>query len=162
MLNERPVSKARMLQMLEKHQKGFVVDPFLTVTVREWVQSPRKVLNRIQRTNLGPVVIVRSAALTEDSEDSMPPGTFHTELNVPVASAERISAAVEKVISSYQRDIHGGGVNELNEVLIQRQVLSPRMSGLIMSHEQNSDNPYYLVEYDDETGRTDTVTGGYS
>jgi hypothetical protein len=42
MLNERPVSKARMLQMLEKHQKGFVVDPFLTVTVREWVQSPAK------------------------------------------------------------------------------------------------------------------------
>jgi glutamine kinase len=162
MLNERPVSKARMLQMLEKHQKGFVVDPFLTVTVREWVQSPRKVLNRIQRTNLGPVVIVRSAALTEDSEDSMPPGTFHTELNVPVASAERISAAVRKVISSYQRDIHDGGVNELNEVLIQRQVLSPGMSGLITSHEQNSDNPYYLVEYDDETGRTDTVTGGYS
>ncbi len=36
------------------------------------------------------------------------------------------------------------------------------MSGLITSHEQNSDNPYYLIEYDDETGRTDTVTGGYS
>jgi len=30
-----------------------------------------------------------------------------------------------------------------------------------MSHEQNSDDPYYLVEYDDETRRTDTVTGGY-
>jgi len=66
-----------------------------------------------------------------------------------------------KVISSYQRDIHGGGANELNEVLVQRQVLAPRMSGLIMSHEQNSDDPYYLVEYDDETRRTDTVTGGY-
>jgi len=42
MLNERPVSKARMLQMLEKHQKGFVVDPFLTVTVREWCNLPAK------------------------------------------------------------------------------------------------------------------------
>jgi len=107
------------------------------------------------------MLIVRSAALTEDSEESVPPGTYHTELNVPALSAEKISAAVEKVISSYQRDIHGGS-NELNEVIVQRQVLAPRMSGLIMSHEQDSENPYYLVEYDDETGRTDTVTGGYS
>jgi len=87
----------------------------------------------------------------------MPPGTFHTELNVPVASAERISAAVRKVISSYQRNIHDGGVNELNEVLIQRQVLSPGIAASSRRMNQNSDNPYYLVEYDDETGRTDTV-----
>ena len=124
-------------------------------------QFPHKVLNRIQGKNLGPMLIVRSAALTEDSEESVPPGTYHTELNVPALSAEKILAAVEKVISSYQRDIHGGS-NELNEVIVQRQVLAPRMSGLIMSHEQDSENPYYLVEYDDETGRTDTVTGGYS
>ena len=161
MSNDQPVSKALTLKMLERHQRGFVIDPFLTFTVREWRQFPHKVLNRIQGKNLGPMLIVRSAALTEDSEESVPPGTYHTELNVPALSAEKISAAVEKVISSYQRDIHGGS-NELNEVIVQRQVLAPRMSGLIMSHEQDSENPYYLVEYDDETGRTDTVTGGYS
>ena len=161
MSNDQPVSKALTLKMLERHLRGFVIDPFLTFTVREWRQFPHKVLNRIQGKNLGPMLIVRSAALTEDSEESVPPGTYHTELNVPALSAEKISAAVEKVISSYQRDIHGGS-NELNEVIVQRQVLAPRMSGLIMSHEQDSENPYYLVEYDDETGRTDTVTGGYS
>ena len=161
MSNDQPVSKALTLKMLERHQRGFVIDPFLTFTVREWRQFPHKVLYRIQGKNLGPMLIVRSAALTEDSEESVPPGTYHTELNVPALSAEKISAAVEKVISSYQRDIHGGS-NELNEVIVQRQVLAPRMSGLIMSHEQDSENPYYLVEYDDETGRTDTVTGGYS
>jgi phosphohistidine swiveling domain-containing protein len=161
MSNDQPVSKALTLKMLERHQRGFVIDPFLTFTVREWRQFPHKVLNRIQGKNLGPMLIVRSAALTEDSEESVPPGTYHTELNVPALSAEKILAAVEKVISSYQRDIHGGS-NELNEVIVQRQVLAPRMSGLIMSHEQDSENPYYLVEYDDETGRTDTVTGGYS
>jgi Pyruvate phosphate dikinase, PEP/pyruvate binding domain./PEP-utilising enzyme, mobile domain. len=162
MLNDQSVSKALMLKMLEKHQKGFVIDPFLIFSVHEWRLFPRKVLNGIQRKNLGPVIVVRSAALTEDSADSMPPGTYHTELNVPMDSDEKISTAVEKVISSYQRDVHGGGINELNEVLIQRQVLAPLMSGLITSHEQNSENPYYLVEYDDETGRTDTVTGGYA
>ena len=161
MSNDQPVSKALTLKMLERHLRGFVIDPFLTFTVREWRQFPHKVLNRIQGKNLGPMLIVRSAALTEDSEESVPPGTYHTELNVPALSAEKILAAVEKVISSYQRDIHGGS-NELNEVIVQRQVLAPRMSGLIMSHEQDSENPYYLVEYDDETGRTDTVTGGYS
>ncbi|MGP8079635.1 MAG: PEP-utilizing enzyme [Dehalococcoidales bacterium] len=162
MINDQTVSKARMLVMLERHQKGFVIDPFLTFTVREWRQFSGKVLNRIKRKNLGPVVTVRSAALTEDSDENVPPGTYHTELNVPAVSAKKISTAIEKVISSYQRDIQSGSANELNEVLIQRQVMAPLMSGLIMSHEQNFENPYYLVEYDDETGRTDTVTGGYS
>jgi phosphohistidine swiveling domain-containing protein len=162
MINDKPVSKAHMLMMLEQHQKGFVIDPFLTFTVREWRQSPQKVLNRIQRKNIGPVVVVRSAMLTEDSEDNMPPGTYHTELNVLAVSAEKISAAVERVISSYQRDIRGGSTNDLNTVLIQTQVLAPIMSGLITSHEQNSESPYYLVEYDDVTGRTDTVTSGYA
>jgi hypothetical protein len=114
MLNEQPVSKALMLKMLEKHQKGFVIDPFLTFSVQEWRHSPQKELAKIRQKNLGPVVIVRSAALTEDSEDSMPPGTYHTELNVPVESEIKLSRAIEKVIASYQRDIHDGGVNELN------------------------------------------------
>ena len=159
--NQR-ISKAQMLLRLEQHQKGFVVDPFLTFKVREWREFPQKVLTRIQRRTLGPVIIIRSANLTEDSEDSMPPGTFHTEPNVPTTSFKKIAAAIEKVIISYKRDIHGQGVDELNEVLVQSQVIAPVMSGLITSHEQNSETPYYLVEYDDETGRTDTVTGGYS
>ena len=159
--NQR-ISKAQMLLRLEQHQRGFVVDPFLTFMVREWREFPQKVLTRIQNRNLGPVIIIRSATLTEDSEDSMPPGTFHTELNVPAASLKKMAAAIEKVIISYQRDAHSQGVDGLNEVLVQRQVVAPVMSGLITSHEQNSETPYYLVEYDDETGRTDTVTGGYS
>ena len=42
MLNERPVSKARMLKMLEKHQKGFVVDSFLTSSSRNGGNLPAK------------------------------------------------------------------------------------------------------------------------
>ena len=162
MQTNQHISKAKMLLRLEQHQRVFVVDPFLTFTVREWRKFPQKVLTRIQSRNLGPVIIIRSATLTEDSEDSMPPGTFHTELDVPIVSLKKLTAAIEKVIISYQRDVHGHGNDELNEVLVQRQVVAPVMSGLITSHEQNSDSPYYLVEYDDETGRTDTVTGGYS
>jgi len=57
----------------------------------------------------------KKCCLTEDSADSMPPGTYHTELNVPVDSDEKISTAVEKVISSYQRDVHGGALMNLTK-----------------------------------------------
>ncbi len=125
MLHERPISKALMLKMLEKHQKGFVIDPFLTFSVKEWRQSPRKVLYKIQQKNLGPVIIVRSAALTEDSEDNIPPGTYHTELNVPVESEKKLSRAIEKVISSYQRDIHGGGLTNLTKCSYKSKCFPP-------------------------------------
>jgi len=96
MLDGRRVSKALTLKMLEKHQKGIVVDPFFIFTVREWRQCSHKIIARIQRKNLGLLVIVRSAALTEDSRDSMPPGTYHTELNVPVSSAEMSRRRLER------------------------------------------------------------------
>jgi phosphohistidine swiveling domain-containing protein len=156
------MSKARMLEILQKQQKGFVVDPFLTFTVAEWRRSPRLVINRIQGSQLGPTVILRSAVFEEDIDPDVAPGEYHSEANVPTASPQSISAAAEKVIASYARHHCAAATAELDEVLVQRQVLNPLSSGLIMSHDHTSVAPYYLVEYDDETGRTDRVTGGYS
>jgi glutamine kinase len=155
------ISKARMLEMLEKHQKGFVIDPFLTFTVEEWRSSPKQVLNRIRHGKLGSVVIVRSAVITEDIDPNVPPGTYHSEANVRTNSEDSISTAVEKVIASYARHNCDVETSRLDEVLVQHQALYPLLSGLIMSHDYNSGAPYFLVEYDDQTGRTDRVTGGH-
>src|SRR5687768_15489420 len=44
-----------------------------------------------------------------------------------------------------------------NEIIVQAQVVRPRISGIMRLREESS---YLSVDYDDETGLTNTVTAG--
>lgn len=156
------MSKARTLQFLSLQAKGFVVDPFVCFTVKEWSSDRTEVLNRILFAHLGPVVIVRSSALAEDVSPALPPGTFHTELGVPVSSEGALATAIDRVIESYHRCAVTKGQHDLNGVTVQHQLLLPKLSGVLTSRDPVTGGPYYRIEFDDETGRTDTVTAGGS
>ena len=60
-----------------------------------------------------------------------------------------------KVISSY-----GKRVDNRDEILIQRMIDDVSMSGVVFTHELNHGSPYYVINYDDVSGLTDTVTSG--
>jgi hypothetical protein len=66
-----------MLERLETHQRGFIIDPFLTITVEEWRQSSRNVLDTIQQGKLGATIIIRNAVITEDIDPNVPRGFSH-------------------------------------------------------------------------------------
>ena len=48
-----------------------------------------------------------------------------------------------------------------NKVIIQKQITKVSMSGVIFTHELTNGSPYYIVNYDDNSKKTDTVTSGY-
>ena len=47
-----------------------------------------------------------------------------------------------------------------DEVIIQVMVQDTTMSGVIFTHDLNTGAPYYVINYDDKSGLTDTVTSG--
>lgn len=156
------MSKAKTLCFLSQKAKGFVIDPYLIFTVNEWRLDKGVLLSRIVNSGIGPVVIVRSSAVTEDTIEGQPPGTFRSELNIPINSIESISNAIESVIQSYEKVPLDKSLFEMNEVIIQRQLLDPILSGVLTSRVLETSAPYYFIEFDDVSGFTNTVTGGGS
>ena len=78
-------------------------------------------------------------------------------LNIPSNDPEKITKAINKVITSYEKK---RPLLSDDEVIVQEMVQNTSMSGVIFTHDLNTGAPYYVINYDDQSGLTDTVTSG--
>lgn len=135
--------------------RGFLVPPLVYFTVDQWRKAPGALEDMIL-TALGPYggkVAVRSSALAEDGPDKSMAGAFTSVLDVDPHAPGELVRAVERVITSY-------GGHALDQVLVQLMATDIRVSGVIMTRNLDDGSPYYVITYDDESGRTDTCTAG--
>jgi len=102
-------------------------------------------------------VVVRSSAADEDGNATSSAGEYDSVLNIPSDSKSEIINAINIVISSYKkkRNVLTG-----DKVIVQEMVKNISMSGVVFTHDLNTGAPYYVVNYDDKSGLTDTVTSG--
>lgn len=147
-------TKAEVIATLA--EAGFRVPETFFFTVGRWRSSPEAVVDDLlERIPLAVPLAVRSSCRREDREDSSLAGAFLSRLDVPAPPDPRFWSAVEDVVASY-----GAAVDEADQILVQPMVRGVVMSGVVMTRDMDDGSPYYAVEYDDESGRTDSVTGG--
>ena len=146
-------TKAETLFLLR--ERGFSVPPLQYFTAEVWAANPDAVLDRIQSHFPQGALAVRSSARCEDGEEASQAGAFQSVLHVPATDREHLTRAVETVIASF----NSGGCGQ-DQVLIQPMIERVHMSGVVMTRVLDDGSPYYVVNYDDTSGRTDTVTGG--
>lgn len=133
---------------------GFEVPKVYFFTVDEWNKSSEDCINEIQKQFKNEEFLaIRSSTIAEDSEVSSMAGAFESVLNVPSNDKFEIINAIKKVIDSYDNELS-------NQVLIQSMVVNVAMSGVAMTKVLDDGSPYYVINYDDSTGLTDTVTSG--
>ena len=140
-------TKKQTLENLKKLVKKSEIEEIFSFTVREWKERKKTILALIE-AKFDKKIIIRSSTLTEDSTKESQAGQFDTLLNVEPNKAK---SSIEKVISSYDG-------NEDNEVLIQN-MSEIQTSGVIFTRNRKN-APYYVINYDDTTSKTDTVTSG--
>lgn len=155
MLKKR--SKARTLQHLEPRVSLFKVPEFLLFEVAAFRAAPEEAIRSIKGAFNGRALVIRSSAADEDGERNARAGEYDSVLNVPSDDAGAIRAAFETVIASYERN---GERAAGDEVIVQEMVLNTSMSGVVFTHDLNTGAPYYVVNYDDVSGLTNTVTSG--
>lgn len=150
-------SKAQTLKLLESRVFLFKVPEFFLFETGMFQASPALVITRIMDHFNGRTLVVRSSAAGEDGPQKTCAGEYDSVLNVSSADSEAIRAAIATVISSYERKGLGSGVDE---VIVQEMVLNTSMSGVVFTHDLNTGAPYYVINYDDVSGLTNTVTSG--
>lgn len=146
-------TKAETLNALQGSLTQSRLLPQYVFCCEEWQQSRDRILTAIAERFNGEKLAVRSSAQGEDGEASSMAGAYDSVLNVSASDAHSLTQAIETVVNSYSG-------NPYDQVLVQPMVAEVALSGVVMTHDIETGAPYYVVSYDDESGRTDTVTAG--
>lgn len=128
-------------------------------TVGDWKARTGETLDSIATQFQGKKIIVRSSALAEDAGLAAKAGAFLSIPKVDSSDREEVKQAVSAVILSYAK-FDGADPCSENQVLVQEMIENVSMSGVIFTQEMNTGAPYYVVNYDDESGSTASVTSG--
>lgn len=150
-------SKAQTLKQLKSRVTLFKVQEFCLFGAMQFLDSPDAVLAQVNRTFTSGTLIIRSSASDEDGEKGALAGEYDSVLNIPATDTVAICSAIESVIASYKRK---SPRTAGDEVIVQEMVLNTSMSGVIFTHDLNTGAPYYVINYDDVSGLTNTVTSG--
>ena len=146
-----PRTKAERLVAL-RTAPGITIPPLVHFTVRRWRSARASVLRLLAARLDGPAVAVRSSALGEGDPQLSCAGRYPTYLDVP-REAGALAAAIDEICRSYDGD-------PLDQVLVQEMVTDVELSGVAVSRDPETGAPYRIVEYDEHSRRTDTITGG--
>lgn len=147
-------SKAETLQRIQPKLKRSKVCDQMTHTWSDWTRNPECVIKEVQSRFGGQHLIIRSSSSEEDGWETANAGVFESIQNVDCNDAEALRNAIDSVFSYYvQRPPNAS-------VLIQPLVTDVTMSGVLFTCDLITGAPYYTINYDDVSGRTDSITSG--
>lgn len=152
------MSKARALLNLKPRVRLFSVPDLVCLQVRRLSTMSPTELQAIIQSHFGTDdLIVRSSAGDEDGTKSSKAGAYDSVLGVSSRDGDALFAATGRVMASYCRERQSC---DGDEVIFQKLVERPVMSGVVFTHDLNTGAPYYVINYDDVSGLTNTVTSG--
>src|ERR1700722_13773163 len=146
-------TKAETLERLAPLLRSATILPQVRFSVADWSSDSKTVLKRIAASPWSSgTLIVRSSAKSEDSSSESQAGKFTSVAGVEGVAA--ISPAVERVIASYEGDCGD------DQVFVQPMLSDVAIGGVAVTREPSGGGPYFVVNYDDYSGRADVVTSG--
>ena len=99
---------------------------------------------------------IRSSSINEDNKKTSNAGKYHSELFVESNNKKKLLIQLIRSYLNTRKNL------KKNQIIIQEMIRNPDISGVLFTREPNTNAPYYVVNYDDISGLTDTVTSGSS
>ena len=149
-------TKGQTLITLNKQLKKSIIEEIFTFKVKDYTSDRTKILNQIKK-KFKDKIIIRSSTKKEDSLTGSHAGEFLTVQNVNIDDNKLLNSSINRVIDIYKEKMKE---YRSEEILVQKQSSDIKMSGVIFTRGLNTNSPYYVITYDDQSGKTDTVTSG--
>jgi phosphohistidine swiveling domain-containing protein len=147
-------TKAESLETLAPRLRQGRVLPQVRFSVGDWRSEPDRVIAAVMAEPWGKGrVIVRSSARDEDgAARKSQAGKYDSVLGV--AGSAALTQAIDRVIKSFSNE-----GQEDDQVFVQPMLDGVAMAGVVFSRSPTG-GPYFVVNYDDQSGLTNRVTGG--
>lgn len=149
-------TKAETLHRLQSMLTHSRIENQISFTIAEWLASEDDIVKRVQNQFQYKSLVVRSSALCEDGFAHSNAGAYKSLLNVDGLSYKSLKVAIKEVIESYPDSL------KENQVLVQPMLTNVRASGVVFTRSLVRGAPYYIINYDDVTGSTESITNGSS
>ena len=149
-------TKAQSLKRLEEVITLSKIAPQVSFTVADWTKKSEEIINDIQQKFKFKKIIVRSSAISEDGFHSSNAGAYVSVLGIDPTVKQAILDSITSVIDSYIDK------NLANQVLVQPMIENVCVSGVIFTRTLSEGAPYYVINFDDSTQQTDSITSGSS
>ncbi len=147
-------TKSELLEELSKKITTAKILPQIRFTVEDWKTSWLKVIGKVESNEwISIPLIIRSSSIQEDLNKNTA-GKYKSILNV--IGLDEIKNAIDEVINSY------GDFNPINQIFIQPMLSDVKCSGVAFSSDPNTGAPYMVINYDESSYQTDTITSGRS
>ena len=150
-------TKANTLKSFQPILKSSKIEKIFVCTVEDFQNYRDDIAESVQKQFNNEKLVIRSSSINEDLYEKSNAGCFDSINNVDSNNKKKITHSIQQVIQSYKK---GGELNPKDQILIQSQTENIKKSGVVFTRNIQANTPYYLINYDDETGKTDTVTGG--
>lgn len=150
-------TKAQTLHRLQGIVARSRIEDQVSFTVSDWQLDQDGILAQIGGALAGQdKVVVRSSALSEDGFGVSNAGAYTSILRVDRHNRVDLCSAIEAVIGSYPDG------DPDNQVLVQPMLEDVVASGVAFTKVLSSGAPYYVINYDDTTRSTESITSGAS
>ena len=148
------LSKAKTLKSLENRLEKSKVLPLFSFYVKDYLLHKDNFLSTIL-DKFDSKLIIRSSAYAEDKLTDSNAGEFETVLNVKPEKKD-LDSAILKVLDSYKEP------HSKDEIFIQPMLTNVSTCGVIFTSDIDTLSNYYIINYDNTTGSTTSVTDGSS
>jgi len=128
--------------------------PQIRLDVAAWQHDPDLILSRIEAEVWGDQpLIVRSSGVHEDGIEASLAGHYLSILGV--TGTANLKTAIDDVVAAYDTS------NVDNQVFVQPMLQDVAMSGVAFNRDLSTGADYIIINYDDESHLTESVTSGH-